>query len=137
MKKKGFCSLIPVLILALIVVWGCNKDDEEDNGNPTQPQNNSPVIQNVTASPAAIAADPYHYCYGPDDGCTFTCIATDADRDSLTYYWSSIKGTFVDGINMGISVSWCPPAMPDTCMIQVVVSDGIATDEDSVAVVVY
>jgi hypothetical protein len=83
MKKKSFCKLVTVLILALFVVGGCNKDDEEDNGSPTQPQNHALVIQNVTASPAAVqsAGWEWEYCYEGHRS-ALSCIAPDLDRDS-------------------------------------------------------
>ena len=129
--RNSFTFLV-ISLCCWIVFTGCSEDD--DNGSsPTQPQNHSPVIQNVTASPTTVSTNPWGECY-PDERSTLTCIATDADLDSLTYYWFSDKGSFRDGNNLGVSVVWCATATPDSCIIHVTVSDGIATDEDSVFV---
>jgi hypothetical protein len=125
MKRDVSCNLTVILFSSLIFLLGCNKDD--NGGSPTQPQNHPPVVQTVTASPPSVQQGGY--------GATLTCLATDADRDSLTYYWSCAEGYLEEPI--GVSVTWSSPSSPDTCIIQVIVSDGVATDEDSVSIVVY
>jgi hypothetical protein len=135
MKKRAFLLLEFILFALLLLALGCNKDDD-NSSSPTQPQNHAPAIQVVTASPSLVSQATDGVCYPDESQSTLTCIATDADGDSLDYYWSCPQGCFMDGINIGPSVTWCAPFHPDSCMIYVIVSDGIATDDDSTSVIV-
>jgi len=136
MKRDMFCILTIILFSSLIFLLGCNKDD--NGSNPTAPQNHAPVIQSVTAQPSIVQADPSEYCHYPSPHLSvLTCNATDAEEDYLSYYWSSQCGSFYGNDQIGYVVWWCSPASPCTCIVHVLVTDGEATDEDSVSIAVF
>ena len=65
------------LLISVILALGaglaaCGDDD------PVKPVNHAPVIQSLTAFPTAL---------GPGDSTLVTCLAVDADGDSLLYDW--------------------------------------------------
>jgi hypothetical protein len=74
--------------------------------------NTPPVITSLTSSATNVA---------PEESCTITCVASDADGDTLTYDWSPTGGT-ISGT--GSSVTWAAPATEGTYTISVTVSDG-------------
>jgi hypothetical protein len=70
----------------------------------------------------------------PEDSCTVSCAASDADGDTLTYTWSATDGTIT---GTGESVSWTAPDAEGTYTISVEVSDGHGgTASDSCDIVV-
>jgi hypothetical protein len=73
--------------------------------------NSAPVITSLTS----VTELP------PEDSCTVSCVASDADGDTLTYTWSATDGTIT---GTGESVSWTAPAAEGTYTISVEVSDG-------------
>ncbi len=120
-KLSKFTILFVVLLLCSgLFMTGCN-----DDNTPTDPVvNHPPIIQSVTASPSMVT---------PNGVTTVSCIATDEDADDLTYTWSSVLGTFPNGVSHS-SVQWQGPFTPGNYAISVTVSDGAATDQDFVSV---
>jgi len=90
--------------------------------------NNAPQITSLSADPATV---------DPEADTTITCVATDADGDTLTYAWS-YSGPAVGGISgTGSTVEWTVPETEGTYTVSVTVSDGKGgTDEGSCAVTV-
>jgi hypothetical protein len=87
--------------------------------------NHPPVISSLTANPATVS---------PGGNSTITCVATDADSDTLTYAWTGTGGSITGN---GSSVILTAPSMLGSCSINVVVSDGKGgTDTRGVAVTV-
>jgi hypothetical protein len=74
--------------------------------------NQRPVITSVTAEPEKII---------PGETSTITCVATDADGDTLSYAWSATGGT-VSG--EGRIVTWQAPEFDGEFVVSVTVDDG-------------
>jgi len=111
-------AILFVLIGLTLLILSC-KDEE-----PTQPQNQKPQIQNLSANPATIKVN---------EETTLTCVAIDADGDNLTVSWTAPSGTFPNG-NVGVSVKWKAPANIGVYSITATVSDGKDTDKEVVSV---
>jgi hypothetical protein len=62
-----------------------------------------------------------------------TCVATDPDRDSLTYIWGARAGNLVGD---GADVAWQAPVEQGSYWIRVTVNDGAAIVSDSVRITV-
>jgi len=101
------------LISTFVIFSSCSED------KPTEPTNNAPKIQSITASPSPIKVN---------ETTSLTCVATDSDGDNLTYSWSSDNGTFPNGTS-GSSTTWRAPSGEGTFNIKVIVSDGKETDQ--------
>lgn len=106
----------------------------EDNGSsPSEPGNNRPQIQTITVTPNAISSGSTTW---------ISCIAVDADGDSLVHYWSCVSGFLVGEDSHGSDVEWYAriPGIPQEDLpagfywVRVDVSDGKAIDTDSVSV---
>ena len=83
-----------------------------------------PTISELSAEYSTLAENDTNY---------FTCMANDADGDSITYSWSATCGTFV-GSTTGFTVTWKAPEITtkvETCYISVCVDDN-STDQCSV-----
>ena len=121
--------LITIIIVLSISMIGCESSDDD---SPTGVNGNSaPVIQSVTANPNTIVKGG-GYAYT-----TLTCVATDADGDSLNYSWTSSVGRFLDGVTIGQSVKWYTYGSNTDVgnyFISVIASDGKAVARDSVSV---
>jgi len=122
---KGFRMKHLLLILFFVVLLVLVACSDSDNGNPSTPENHAPVIQSLTAYPDTI---------GRSGQSTITCIATDLDGDSLSYYWTCRAGSFSD--RSGYEVSWQGVSQDGQYYISVTVSDGKSIDFDSVAVTI-
>ncbi len=116
---KSFAIL---LLIGLVLTVGCSKDSN-DNG-PTGTVNHPPVIQSINASPQEVARN---------HSASIVCVATDADRDTLTYAWSTRFGSVSAD---GAEADWQAPAEAGTYWVKVIVNDGVALDVDSVQVTV-
>lgn len=85
---KAIVTIIALGLTAGIGLLGisCSKDDDS---SPTGTGgNHAPVIRSVTANPTTVSR-----------GCSSTliCVATDADSDSLSYYWACSTADFYPG----------------------------------------
>lgn len=112
------------LALLCVLAAGCG-----DSESPSQAGNHAPEIRGVTASPNPLPSTRTvnHYV-------DLTCIATDADGDSLSYYWSCAEGRF-QGDRESSSAKWEPSGAGEY-VIRVTVSDGREVDSDSASVTV-
>lgn len=88
--------------------------------------NRPPVIQSISADPAALF---------PNDTTEITCIATDEDGDSLTYSWSADNGSFPEGTSDSV-VQWQAPGEFGNYYVRATVSDGRESVQDSIDIVV-
>ena len=102
--KKRFSILI---MCSLIVLFSCSED------KPTEPENNAPIIQSVTASPDSLITSRITL---------LTCVATDSDGDIFACTWTADEGTFPQG-NSGSSVYWNAPNKDGEYKVSVIVSD--------------
>lgn len=104
MKSK---SLVCVIIsLGFFVGIGCDCD------NPVVvPQNESPVITSITASPEKV---------GLAGSSILSCVASDPDGDDLTYVWETLSGS-ING--SGDNVTWIAPDVEGICSIDCKVID--------------
>lgn len=92
-----------LLMLALLLAACC------------PPANNAPHIASLSASPQTV---------DPGAVTTVTCVATDADGDTLSYAWS-YSGPAVGGIaGTGSTVDWTVPDVEGTYTVSLTVSDG-------------
>jgi hypothetical protein len=102
-KSTGIKLVVAsLLILALLVGGGCNMF------------NKSPEITSLNPSASTVI---------PDGSCTISCVATDADGDTLTYSWS-VTGGSISGT--GDTVTWTAPTTLGSYTVTVSVSDGKA-----------
>ena len=110
------------LVVGLVLLFGCS-DDSEDGG-PTGVTNNAPIIHSISANPDEL----------PHAGMTtVTCVATDPDRDSLTYIWGARTGNLVGD---GSEIAWQAPVEQGSYWVRVTVNDGAAIASDSVRITV-
>ena len=116
-------SLAFFIFVPGLVFVGCSKDNDESI-SPTQPQNHAPQIISITANPTSIYIN---------ESTNLVCVATDYDQDSLTYSWICPFGYFPSG-TLGSSVLWQAPNNESVYYVQVIVTDGALTDEDSLLV---
>lgn len=115
-------TLKSIFAISFALFIGCSKDS--DDSSPTGPVNRAPVIQSVQASPAEV----------PHNGTSsLVCIATDADRDSLTYAWSARLGSISAE---GSEARWTAPIEAGQYWVKVIVNDGAALDVDSARITV-
>ena len=122
---KSFAILF---LVGLVLTLGCSKDS--DDGSPTATINHAPVIQSMTTTPATARQND---SWGP----LLQCIATDADGDSLKYYWSCDNGSLDGAEDLAPSVRYYAGSAPrGDQWIKVQVSDSHAVVIDSVKVVV-
>jgi len=115
-------QFVLVLLFMMLVVFGCSKDD--DNSTPTGVDNNAPVIQSIYASPEEVSHEGTS---------SLICVATDAERDTLIYSWTT---RFGDISSEGAEAEWIAPWESGTYFVKITVNDGVALDVDSVQVVV-
>jgi hypothetical protein len=91
---------------------------------PPAAENHKPVISYITAQQQV----------SPSSNSRLTCVATDADGDSLIYAWSANSGKIV---GEGETVTWIAPDTSGTYTIGVTVTDGKGGEaRDSVNIVV-
>ena len=119
------------LILSLCIT-ACSKNDS----SPTSGHNNSPPsIVNVTATPSHVTGD------GESQ---LTCIAVDPDGEHLSYYWSCATAKFDVRYSGGeeyyqFKATDNPTQMdhfdPGVNVVYITISDGIATDLNSIRIV--
>lgn len=108
----------------LALIFGCSKESDNNNNGPTGPVNIAPAIQSIEATPREVRHE---------ETTMLSCIATDADRDSLTYVWASEFGELtVDGPD----AEWHAPLESGDYWVKVTVSDGVNLDVDSIQIVV-
>jgi chitinase len=90
----------------------------------SEPENHKPVINYMTSEQQVT----------PSSSTRITCVATDADNDTLTYTWSVNSGTI---IGTGDTVTWTAPQAAGTYIITAMVTDtkgGEAKDSVTIAV---
>lgn len=94
------------------------KVDDDKGGQATKEVtvdvivNNPPVIESLTAEPAAILQDKTT---------EVSCVASDPDGDTLEYIWSATEGE-ISG--QGASITWKAPSQCKNYNITVTVVDG-------------
>jgi hypothetical protein len=120
---KHLTEKLTIFSLCVMTILGCESSNDD---SPTTPAgNHAPIIQSVTASPSTISSSRW---------ARVSCVATDADGDSLTYVWNSPSGFFDNG-NTGQSVVWDSGNASDgSHYIMVIASDGVDIARDSVLV---
>jgi hypothetical protein len=111
MRYTKIC-VVPILLFLLTSLLGCGRD------NPAR-HNHAPEIIDVLISPSTNIVK--------DMVVTFTCIATDADGDQLTYIWLASSGSFES--NTGVSVKWTAPDSTALVDVQVLVNDGMVISQ--------
>lgn len=106
--------------------------------SPARPINHSPVIQSLTAYPADI---------GPTDSVVVTCVAQDADGDTVFHDWQVHLGLNIKGMppnypfknsQLGSSETFYlnyQPSQPDSVWIYCLVRDGRGGGAGAIVVV--
>ena len=79
------------------------------------------TISVANASPEISSLDPSATSVALEGSCTISCVASDADGDSLTYDWTATGGTITGA---GSTITWIAPAAEGSYTITVTVSDG-------------
>ena len=118
-------ATVSVSVILTFTGVGCEDDDDSSTGVI----NNPPEIRNLIANPATFDSS-YRYREAH-----LSCLATDPDGDSLSYFWECPHGNFID-TNIGQAVTWVAPNIPNEYFVTVNVSDGIDITLDSVAVTI-
>ena len=119
MSKLKMCRLhlwskkaIFLIIIALLFISGCTPvSPEPPPPPPPEPENQVPTI---------------HYMTGPGEvtplsNSQISCVATDADDDTLAHSWSTPSGTIA---GEGENVTWTAPETGGKYVIVVTVNDG-------------
>jgi len=105
-------------VFILILLNGCSDSLVNNNNHP-------PQIVNFTANPKVMTVFNSGSLYEPDRT-TLVCIATDEDKDKLTYIWKANWGEFLQDLDSP-SIQWgCDT--PQIAHITVYVTDGIEID---------
>jgi len=118
--------LVLILILAAVPLASCGgsgtsapttvQPPPATSGGQPVAGNQSPVIKNLTAQPAALK---------PDEIAEFRCEATDPDGDTPTFSWTANGGAFVgEPITRQFWISWRAPKFAGNFTVTVNVSDG-------------
>jgi len=115
---KAFYRAVILLFFLLSIISSCDKK------SPTKPKNSPPKIQSISANPTKVQTNGISI---------LSVVATDADKDKLSYSWSSNFGEFPEGINNS-SVRWKAPDTTGNYNCSVVVSDGKDIALDSIKV---
>lgn len=115
---KPFYRSVISLFFFLLIVLSCNRK------SPTEPKNNPPKIQSISANPAKVQTNNITI---------LSVVATDADKDELSYSWSSTFGEFPEGNNNN-SVKWKAPDIAGNYICSVIVSDCKDITSDSIKV---
>jgi hypothetical protein len=115
-------QFVLVLLLMMLVVFGCSKDD--DDSSPTGVTNNAPTIRSITSNPVNVGRQQSAY---------ITCVATDSDGDSLTYFWRATSGS-ISGDDE--TIRWSAPSIDGNYWVAVTVSDGREVAIDSLELTV-
>jgi hypothetical protein len=118
MIRAGYSKwIIPFLIIALFILSGCTIAASTPvippttEAPPPAAENHKPVINYITAQQQV----------SPSSSTRITCVASDADSDSLTYGWSAKDGKIT---GVGDTVTWIAPDAPGSYTIGVTVTDG-------------
>lgn len=101
MRTKVF---LLIFVSTALVFFSCSND-------PSSPANQEPVINSLSAD---------HDVVYPSSKTKFTCIAIDAEEDSLGYTWIVSRGELLVSDN---SVVWEAPNSTGTDTLTVIVSD--------------
>jgi len=104
------------LFIFVIFLLGINCGDDG-----TEP-NRAPVIESITANPENV---------GQSESTALQCIASDPDNDILVYTWTAENGSFPNG-SSGSLVFWQAPGDTGTYPVNVRVSDGELTDNETI-----
>jgi hypothetical protein len=110
---KLFLILITV-ILATLPVIGCNKEAPPETNPappPPPPPNEIPVIHYMSSE----------HQITPSSESQVRCVATDADKDMLTFTWSASGGTVTGD---GEEITWTAPETTGDYIITATVNDG-------------
>ncbi len=118
--------LVLILILAAVPLASCGgsgtsapttvQPPPATSGGQPVAGNQSPVIKNLTAKPAALK---------PDEIAEFRCEASDPNGDVLTYSWSADGGAFEGAtVTQQFWINWRAPKFAGNFTITVNVSDG-------------
>ena len=104
------CSTF-LVIAALFLCSACKLFAPPPPPPPPEPQNQPPVIQAIIAEKEVNISTE----------CEIVCKATDADGDTLKYWWSA-DGGMIRGV--GDNVTWIAPDIGGIYTVKVMVSDG-------------
>ncbi|MCF8304077.1 MAG: carboxypeptidase regulatory-like domain-containing protein [Bacteroidales bacterium] len=128
--RKSILSISILLAATLLAVLSsCEKND--DNGN--EEENTPPVIQSISSNPATSASN--RIPGGSEIG--ITVVATDNNKDELSYSWASDGGSFIGQTNKA-SVMWQAPVSDSLAQYEVTatVNDGAETTSESINIYV-
>ncbi len=107
-KNRSLILLLFLTVPLLFVLTSCEKEEA-----PVLPKNHKPQIDSIAFKSKILI----------NSTATLECFASDEDKDSLVFSWSSRSGIFPDG-NIGEKVAWRSPSLDGIDTIIVAVSDG-------------
>ena len=109
---------ILIVVFSLLGLYSCE--------DASEPSNHPPEIISMTATPATILAGNYTIV---------SVVATDADRDALSYTYYAEKGSLSDQVESSIKW-WISRDSSGTYLVNCIISDGVDTASDSVSILV-
>jgi hypothetical protein len=130
LRLTGWTKWVAALLIAVmllssscsLIASSSNTTIEPPPTTPPEPENQKPVIQYIQTEQQVT----------PSSSTRITCMATDADKDTLTYSWSSNNGTI---IGTGDTVTWIAPEAAGTYSVTAMVTDGKGGEaKDSVTI---
>ncbi len=126
MKQKTLTISVFIIGMLIFTISGCNKEEEE-------PKNSPPTIQSITSTPNTSSSNRLP----GGEQATISVIATDPDKDNLSYSWEADGGNFIGDLDNS-TVTWESPITSNdqTFKITVLVSDGAATQSKNISIYV-
>lgn len=112
-------------ISCIVADWHGGLDTASVSVEVVQSVNHDPIISNLIAYPRKIDLGDISH---------LTCIASDPDGDSLSYFWNCAYGTINDS---GATASWTAPTIAGNYYITCIVEDDNGGQaKDSIGIVV-
>lgn len=128
MKRKLLSISMLIIAIAAMIIYGCKKDEDDD-----QPQNTPPTIHSISSTPNTSNSNRLP----AGSQATISVMATDPDKDNLNYSWEADDGNFVGDTDKAF-VTWQSPVSNSLVDYEITatISDGAETISKSINIYV-